>query len=137
MQGRTALAALLVSAALCGCGQEARVAPARIEITSAPPPATAPSVTQTAETTKARRPRAGRVHTGTLKTPQSVPAPSAAAPVATPPAVARPPRADAGRFRASHLRALRAYCQTRPAGDPRCVDGEVDERVAFAFEEAR
>ena len=134
MHGRTALAALLVSAALSACGQEASVAPAKIEVTDGPPPAAAPAEAP------AQAPRAGKVQRGTLQTEPRV-AVSPTAPVASAPRrpVATPARRpDARRFRASQLQALRVYCATRPPADPRCVDGRVDERVAFAaFEEAR
>lgn len=135
MQGRTALAALLLSAALSACGQEAGPAPARIEITSGPAVAAA-----TAAPAAAPPARRGRVRTGTLRTRPKVPKPQAASTPASTPRVpaanARP--TSARRFRATQLRALRAYCATRPADDPRCVDGRVDERVAFAaFEVAR
>lgn len=136
MQGRTALAALLASAALSACGQEAKVAPARIEITAAvqPPPAIAPAVA-------AAPAKPGKVRSGTLKTRPSVAAPRAATPATTgakPVPVGRPKRTGARRFRAAQLRALRAHCATRPPDDPRCVGGRVDERVAFApFEDRR
>ena len=141
MHGRTALAALLVSTALYGCGQEATVAPARIEIESGPPPPSAKAVASAAAAPhKGPPPRPGRTRRGTLKMPQTVPAPSAAGVPARTQAVpaTRPTRKSVQRFRAAHLSALRAHCATRPPADPRCVNGRVDERVAFAaFEDPR
>lgn len=133
MHGRTALAALLVSAALSGCGQETSVAPVRIEITDGPPPA--------ATAAPVPAPRAGgKARRGTLKTKPTVAvAPTVAgAPVPAARPAAPVSRPSARRFRSTQLRALRAYCATRPPADPRCVDGRVDERVAFAgLQEAR
>ncbi len=131
MHGRRALAAILVSAALAGCGTEAQVEPARIEIKQEP--AAKPAQPGPGAARPRTRKRVGRTVSGTFRT-----APAAHAPVTPRGRPKRARRPDYARFRAGQLEVLRAHCASRPANEPRCNGTQVDERVAFApFEAAR
>jgi hypothetical protein len=134
MQGRRALAAILVSAGLTGCGAQAEVEPASIEIVREPVASIVPAPSRRATAP----PRVGRTKRGTfraaptMRVPSRSPVPPASRPTK------RRKRADYARFRAGQLEVLRAHCATRPKNDPRCKGTEVDERVAFApFEGSR
>jgi hypothetical protein len=139
--GRTALAAILATVALAGCGSaEPEIQPASIHLSQ---PAAAPIVAVPIEAPKpAKRRRVGRVKQGTFKTPVAVSIPPArqlAPPITPAPRAKRvSKRASYASFRTSQLRVLRAQCATRPKGDPRCNGTRVNERVAFAaFEEPK
>ena len=116
--------AVLVAVPLSGCGQQAGAATAEIEITQA-------GAAQPPEATSAAPAADSHVRTGTRRTPSLVTAP-AAPEAATAPAAAVPTRRKPRRYRRSQMQVLRAHCATRPADDPRCRDGRVVERVAFA-----
>jgi hypothetical protein len=120
------IALVLGAALLAGCGGErpgSVPAPPPIEIVEAAPAPTA-------------EPEAQEARSGSFKTAPMVSAPSV--PVAAAPAVApvkKPagkPRWSYRRFRDGQLKALRAYCATRPKEEPRCDGTRVNERVAFA-----
>lgn len=138
MHGRTALALILGSLALAGCGAEPKVQPASIKMTESPPAAEA--VTPPKDPLPAAKARVGGSRSGTFKSEPIVEAPPSR-PAAVPVRRVRSPRRTKrsyARFRESQLRVLRAHCATRPEDDPRCIGDRVDERVAFAaFEDRR
>jgi hypothetical protein len=137
MQGRTALAGLVASVALAGCGAQAPPQAASIEIVKAPaatataaPVAAAPAASQKPRTP---RRRVGRMRSGTYKTAPLVAAPAVKGTVVPVRAAKRRrTKPDYARFRAAQLEVLRTHCATRPKDDPRCDGTRVNERVAFA-----